>query len=157
MAAWRRFAQVALATFDLWNDPNEVLEVLDEVGSDIQCGISWTCNDTSKKTESQDMAMTCHDHPKYAIVVFKWSQHVGTCCSKTCRLVEDARALLQPFLQDVSRWREVCSSPTGTDRSDRSDRSGRSGRKVLLVLPGSLASSKYKAIVGWMNKTSSDR
>lgn len=70
--------QVALATFDLWNDPNEVLEVLDE----------------------------------------------------------DARALLQPFLQDVSRWREVCSSLTGTDRSDRSDRSGRSGRKVLLVLPG---------------------
>eukprot|EP00435_Cladocopium_sp_Y103_P039626 s1473_g10.t1 len=41
--------QVALATFDLWNDPNEVLEALDE----------------------------------------------------------DARALLQPFLQDVSRWREV--------------------------------------------------
>lgn len=65
--------QVALATFDLWNDPNEVLEALDE----------------------------------------------------------DARALLQPFLQDVSRWREVCSS---TDRSDRSGGSG--GREVLLVLPG---------------------
>lgn len=60
--AWRRFAQVALATFDLWNDPNEVLEVLDEVGSDIQC-VSWTCNDTSKKTESQDMAMTIQNMP----------------------------------------------------------------------------------------------
>ena len=73
--ASRRFAQVALATFDLWNDPNEVLEVLDEVGQDIQFGISWTCNgwnDTSKTTESQDMAITCHYHPKHAIVVSKW-------------------------------------------------------------------------------------